>query len=63
MTVDFRGCGEELRDKRESFEWRELRSGEEIEEEKEIGLEQERWNPTIAAIEVNYTTRMVFLER
>lgn len=34
MTVDFRGCGEGLRDRRESFEWGEF----EIEEEKEIGL-------------------------
>lgn len=52
MTVDFRGCREGFRERRESFERRES-GGEEIEEEKEIGLEQERWNPTIAAIEVN----------
>lgn len=45
MTVDFRGCGEGLRDRRESFAWRELRSGE----KNDVDLKQERLNPIIVA--------------
>lgn len=46
MTVDFRGCvGEGLRDRRESFDWRELRSGE----KNDVDLKQERLIPIIVA--------------